>query len=261
MRKFCTLLVCSLACFMGNASQLHIIPDTLGDPHFTSGPCPMIAPRDGAICPNGSATCPAFYNPGLLPAGYNSVSYCAEVPAGIGNNSPGYTLLTMPLDTREQQAFLLAAKKVETYVKDPVTVVTEVYKVAYLCTSCSGQPNYLFFGASEYWNPVCGVDALLPPFSGQAPTIIQNPDGSYGYKGMPETYTPILIALQFRNSLNMYPMKLINYLPSVSQINVEWPSQMYAWQTDTGLDAYQVDTDFLVGPANYYRIAANAKSA
>jgi hypothetical protein len=117
----------------------------------------------------------------------------------------------------------------------------------------------LLFGADEYWNPVCGVDALLPPFSGQAPTIIQNPDGSYGYKGMPETYTPILIALQFRNSLNMYPMKLINYLPSVSQINVEWPSQMYAWQTDTGLDAYQVDTDFLVGPANYYRIAANAK--
>jgi hypothetical protein len=259
MRKYCTLLVCCLACFINTASALHIVPDKLGDPHFTSGPCPMITPPDGAACPNGSATCPAFYNPALLPAVYNSVSYCADVPAGIGFNSPGYTMLTMPLDAKEQEAFLSAAKKIETYVKDPVTVVTEVYKVAYLCTFCSGQPNYLFFGANEYWNPVCGVDALLPPFSNQAPTIIQNPDGSYGYQGIPETYTPILWALQLKNAFNQRPMKLINYLPTVSQINVEWLSRMYAWQADTGLDAYQVNTNFLVGPANYYPIAANAK--
>jgi hypothetical protein len=60
---------------------LHIVPDHPGDYHFTAGPCPKIVPKDGATCPNAAATCPAFYNPALLPAGYDSVSYCAEVPA------------------------------------------------------------------------------------------------------------------------------------------------------------------------------------
>ena len=114
------------------ACALNLVPSVAGDPHFTSGPCPKIAPPDGAACPNGAASCPAFYNPQLLPAGYDSVSYCAAVPAGIGFNSYGYTLLTMPLTAEEQQAFLAAAQRVESYVKDDVTVTIEVYKVAYL---------------------------------------------------------------------------------------------------------------------------------
>ena len=154
---------------------------------------------------------------------------------------------------------LLAAKKVESFVKDPVTVTMEVYKVAYLCTFCAGEPNYLFFGGNEYWNPVCGVDALLPPFSNQPPTVVQNPDGSYGYQGIPETYTPILLALKLKNARNNTPMKLINYLPNYSQINVEWPSSMYAWQSDTGLDTYNVTTDFLFGNSGYYTVSTTAK--
>jgi len=79
-------------------------------------------PPDGATCPNGASQCAAFYNPALLPAGYNSVSYCANVPAGIGFLAPGVSYLTMPLNAQEQQAFLKAAQKVESYVKDDQTV-------------------------------------------------------------------------------------------------------------------------------------------
>src|SRR5579859_908809 len=117
----CIARVAMLLVLSAPASAMHIIPDQLGDPHFTKGPCPQIVPPDGAACPNAAATCPAFYDPNLLPPGYNSVSYCATVPAGIGFNSPGITLLTMRLTAQEQQAFLRAAKEVESYVTDDVT--------------------------------------------------------------------------------------------------------------------------------------------
>jgi len=99
------LFIACLTWCAGPALALHIIPDHIGDPHFTSGPCPYIAPKDGAVCPNGASTCPAFYNPALLPAGYDSVSYCAQVPGGIGSQAPGYALLTMALNAKERKAF------------------------------------------------------------------------------------------------------------------------------------------------------------
>ena len=192
MKKRVSILVSLLSLFVSTASALHIVPDHIGDSHFTSGPCPDIKPPDGASCPHGSATCPAFYNPTLLPAGYNSVTYCAQVPSGIGFLTPA-TLLTMQLNEAEQRAFLRAAEKVESYVTDDVTVVMEPYKVAYLDSNGN---NLSFFLGNEYWNPVCASDALLPPFSNQAPTIVQNPDGSHSYQNLPETYTPVLKALQ-----------------------------------------------------------------
>lgn len=250
MRRCCALFVCCLVCFLGTASATHIVPDKLGDPHFTSGPCPMIIPPDGAPCPNGATKCPAFYNPALLPAGYNSVSYCATVPAG-----GGFTLLTMPLSQQEQQSFLLAAQKVESYVMDDVTVTVEVYKVAYLDNKGH---NNLFFLGNEYWNPVCGADALLPPYSNVAATIVQNQDGSYSYQGLPETYSTVLTALQNKNAANLFPMALINYLPTQSQINVEWPPSFYGWYGNTDLAVFNVNT-FLVGPANNFPITGGAK--
>ena len=242
-----------LLCVTTPAFALNIIPNALGDPHFTSGPCPKIVPPDGAACPSGAATCPAFYNPALLPAGYNSVSYCATVPAGLGFNAPGYTMMTMPLNAQEQQAFLAAAQKVASYVTDNVTVTVEAYKVAYLN---SGGNNNLFFLGNEYWNPVCGADALLPPYSTQAPTIIQNPDGSFSYQNLPETYTEVLTALQTKNAANLTPLDLINYLPSQSQITVEWPAgptDFYAWQGSSNFSTDLV-SNFLVGPASYYPV-------
>ena len=251
----CVTRVAILLAFTTPAFALHIIPDELGDPHFTSGPCPQIVPPDGAACPNSAATCPAFYNPKLLPTGYNSVSYCATVPAGIGFNSPGFTLLSMPLTAQEQQAFLRAAKAVESYVTDDVTVVVEPYKVAYLDSSGN---NFVFFLGNEYWNPVCGADALLPPYSNQAPAIIQNPDGSFSYQNLPETYTEVLNALKKKNAANDIPMTLINYLPSHSQINVEWPQQFYAWEAPTNFASDSLG-NFLVGLANFFPITAGAK--
>jgi hypothetical protein len=238
---------------MTPAFALNIIPNALGDPHFTSGPCPNIVPPDGAACPNGAATCPAFYNPALLPAGYTSVSYCATVPAGLGFNAPGYTMMTMPLNAQEQQAFLAAAQKLASYVTDNVTVTVEAYKVAYLNSAGN---NNLFFLGNEYWNPVCGADALLPPYSTQAPTIIQNPDGSFSYQNLPETYTEVLAALQTKNAANLTPLDLINYLPTQSQITVEWPAgpaDFYAWQGSSNFSTDLV-SNFLVGPASYYPV-------
>jgi len=237
------------------ARALHIIPDKLGDSHFTSGPCPNIAPRDGAVCPGGAATCPAFYNPGLLPAGYDSVSYCASVPAGIGFESPGFTLLTMPLTTQEQSAFLIAARQVESYIQDDVTVTVEPYKVELLDSSGN---NYRFFGGNEYWNPVCGADALLPPYSQQSPTIVANPDGSYSYQNMPETYSAVLNALKAKNALNQTPMPLVDALPSQQQITVEWPSTFFGWQQDTNYLGDAV-SNFLVGSSGDFPIPADAK--
>lgn len=248
------LIVILLLSLASPIFALHIVPDQLGDVHFTSGPCPLIAPPDGALCPNGAATCPAFYNPALLPAGYNSVSYCAQVP-GKGFGAPGFGYLTIPLTTAEQAAFLKAAAKVESYVLDNVTVTVEVYKVVYLDRFGN---NYFFFLGDEYWNPVCGADALLPPFSNQTPAIVQNADGSYSYQNLPETYTPVLLALKLKNLFNRYPMQLINYLPSYSQINVEWPPYFTGWQAGTGLAAYQVN-NFLVGTSNNYPITPGAK--
>jgi hypothetical protein len=244
------LAVAAWLCFATPGSALHIIPDQLGDPHFTSGPCPQIAPPDGAACPNGAAACPAFYNPALLPSGYNSVSYCASVPAG-----PGTTMRTMPLDGNEQKAFLLAAQRVESYVKDNVTVVVEPYKVAYLDESGS---NQVFFIGNEYWNPVCGVDALLPPYSNQAPTIAQNADGSFAYQNLPETYSSVLSALKAKNATNLRPMALTNYLPSQSQINVEWPAYFFGWQYSTNFESDLV-SNFTVGQANFFPVTAGAK--
>jgi hypothetical protein len=230
------LLITCLAGFANPALALHIIPDQVGDPHFSSGPCPQIAPKDGATCPNGASTCPAFYNPKLLPAGYDSVSYCAQVPVGIGWSSPGLTLLTMPLNTNEQKAFLAAAEKVESYVKDDVTVVVEPYKIAFLDSTGTNYASAFLLG-NEFWNPVCAADALLPPFSSQAPRIIQNPDGSFSYQGLPETYTKVLNALRRKNANNDQPMELIDDLPNYAQINVEWPSTFYGWQTSSNLSA------------------------
>lgn len=248
MRKRSSLAIFCILFFVRlGLAQLHIVPDTLGDPHFTSGPCPDIIPPDGALCPQGKSKCPAFYNPALLPAGYNSVSYCANVPVGIGGESPGYTLLTMPLTKQERQAFLLAAQKVESYVKDNVTVTMEVYKVDFLDNQGNNSPLL----ADEYWNPVCAADASLPPFSNQLPTIMQNPDGSFGYQNFPETYTTVLNALQAKNAANQYPMPLINYLPSQSQINVEWPSSFLGWIQNTDLASFQLN-NFLVGPSGYF---------
>jgi hypothetical protein len=216
----------------------------------------MIVPPDGAACPNGTSQCPAFYNPALLPAGYNSVTYCANVPAGIGFTSPGFGYLTMPLNREEQLAFLKAAQKVESYVKDDQTVTIEVYKVAYQC--CGTNLNYQFFWGNLYWNPVCGADALLPPFGKQAPKIVENPDGSYSYANLPETYTLVLETLKAKNARNQTPMELISYLPSRSQINVEWPPTFYAWQQPTDLSAFQV-SNFLVGTSNNYPVTPGSK--
>jgi hypothetical protein len=236
-------------------SGLHIIPDHVGDSHFTAGPCPDIVPPDGAACPNGATTCAAFYNPAILPAGYNSVSYCASVPAGIGFNASGYTLLTKPLNTQEQEAFLKAAKKVESYVKDDVTVVIEPYKVDYLDSNGN---NNIFFGGNEYWNPVCGADALLPPFTNESPTIIENPDGSYSYQNLPQTYDTVLQALKHKNAANESPMKLINYLPSYDEINVEWPPTFLGWQDSTDV-ASDLVSNFLVEPNSNYPVTPDAK--
>ncbi len=247
-----------LLCVTTPAFALNIIPNAPGDAHFTKGPCPNIAPPDGAACPNGAATCPAFYNPALLPAGYTSVSYCATVPAGLGFNSPGNTLMSMPLNAQEQQAFLAAAQRVASYVTDNVTVTVEVYKVAYLDSAGN---NSLFFLGNEYWNPVCGADALLPPYSTQAPTIIQNPDGSFSYQNLPETYTQVLTALQTKNAANLTPLDLINYLPSQSQISVEWPAgpaNFYAWQGSSNFSTDLV-SNFLVGPAGFYPVTPAAQ--
>ena len=83
----------------------------------------------------------------------------------------------------------------------------EVYKVEYIWSG-NGQ-NYTFFGGNEYWNPVCAADALLPPFSNQAPDIVENPDGSSSYAKMPETFTVVLNALKAKNARNQSPMQLI----------------------------------------------------
>jgi hypothetical protein len=228
---------------------LHIVPDHIGDPHFTSGPCPLIAPPDGAACPNGAAKCPAFYNPAILPAGYNSVSYCS------GFLAPGVTMLTKPLNVPEQEAFLKAAKKAESYVIDNQTGVMEPYKVDFLDSKGN---NTLFYYGNEYWNPVCAADALLPPFSNQAPVIVENPDGSYSYSNLPETYTTVLNALKKKNAANRSPMKLIDYLPSHDQINVEWPPTFFAWQDSTDV-ASDLASNFLVGTSNNYPVTPNAK--
>ena len=208
------------------------------------------------MCPNGASTCPSFYNPALLPNGYNSVSYCALVPSGIGFGVPA-TTRTIQLDEREQRAFLKAAQKVESYVTDDVTVVVEAYKVAYLDNNGNNIVDDIF-GGNEYWNPVCGADALLPPFSTKQPTIVQNPDGSFGYANFPETYTEVLESLKAKNRSNLSPMTLIDYLPSQSEINVEWPEQFFAWQAPTDLATDQV-SNFLVGPSGYYPVTAGAK--
>jgi len=252
-RRF--LLFSCLAMSASSALALHIVPDHLGDVHFTSGPCPDIAPKDGAACPNGASTCPAFYSPNLLPGGYNSVSYCAQVPVGIGFSAPGLGLLTRALDVKEQEAFLKAAQKVESYVMDDVTVVVEPYKAAYI--DASGNNNLLFLG-NEYWNPVCAVDALLPPFSRQAPTVVQNSDGSFSYQGLPETYTTVVRALKRKNAENHQPMDLINYLPDHDQINVEWPATFFGWQANSNLSANRI-SNYLVGPSNNYPITPGAK--
>ena len=234
---------------------LHIVPDHVGDYHFTPGPCPEIVPKDGAACPNGTATCPAFYNPDILPAGYDSVSYCATIPGGVGFQSPGLTFLTMPMTEAEQKAFLVSAKKVESYVKDDVTVAVEVYKVAYLD---AGGNNFIFFAGNEYWNPVCGSDALLPPYGSQSPSIVANPDGSYGYGNLPETYTVVLDALKRKNALNRVPMKLIDYLPSQQEIQVEWPTTFFAWEDATNYLGNSVE-HFLAETSGNYPITPDAK--
>ncbi len=259
MRKHQKKAVCALLVTAFSATcqtgHLHIIPDHVGDSHFTSGPCPNIAPPDGAACPNGTATCPAFYNPSLLPPGYNSVSYCATVPAGIGFNSPGITMQTKQLDAFEQAAFLKAAAFIESVVQDDQTVVMEPYKVDYLDQNGN---NYLFFGGNEYWIPVCAADALMPPFTNQQPVIVQNTDGSYSYQGLPETYTPVLEALQQKNATNTTPMTLIDYLPTQSEINVEWPPTFYGWQDPTDLASDQV-SNYLVQPSYNYPITPTAQ--
>ncbi|MGH9443570.1 MAG: hypothetical protein ACRD16_14985 [Thermoanaerobaculia bacterium] len=237
------------------AFALHIVPDHPGDSHFTAGPCPDIVPRDGAACPNATTTCPAFYDPSLLPPGYNSVSYCAEVPAGVGFQSPGLTMLTMPMTLQEQQAFLRAGKKVESYVKDDVTVVMEPYKVAYLDSDGN---NYIFFAGNEYWNPVCGADASLPPFNTQTPAITTDGNGMYIYQNLPETYTLVLDALKAKNARNKSPLKLVDSLPTQQQIEVEWPATFFAWQQSTNFDGDNV-SNFLVGPSGDYPITPGAK--
>jgi len=250
------LIAAGLAGFARPAMALHIIPDRLDDPHFTAGPCPDIVPPDGAVCPNGATHCAAFYNPKLLPKGYNSVSYCANVPAGVGFQSPGFTMQTLPLNHAEQQAFLDAAKKVAAYVKDNVTVILEPYKVQYI--QQSDNSVWFFFLGNEYYNPVCAADAFMPPFTDQAPTIVKNPDGSYSYAGLPETYTTVLKALQAKNARNPHPMALTSYLPSYSQINMEWPPSFYGWRRSTNMDTWNV-RNFLVSPVQDYPITAGAK--
>lgn len=249
------LLVATLLSPAGFAFALHIVPDHPGDPHFTAGPCPKIVPRDGATCPNGATTCPAFYDPALLPAGYDSVSYCATVPGGVGFQSPGFTLMTMPMTAQEQKAFLKAAHQVEHYVKDHVTVVMEPYKAAFLDSNGN---NYQFFGGNEYWNPVCAADALLPPYSTQVPTIVANPDGSYSYQNLPETYTIVLEALKQKNASNKSPMQLIDALPGQQEIDVEWPATFFGWQRDANFEGNTV-ANFLVGTSGDYPITPGAK--
>lgn len=255
MKKICSLLVCCVVWFVGTAAAVHIIPDHLGDSHFTSGPCPNIKPLDGAACPNGADSCAAFYNPKLLPPGYNSVAYCSTVLAGTGFGAPGFTMMTMPLNAQEQAAFLKAAQKLESYAKDNITVVVEPYKVAFL--DSNGNNNVFFLG-TEFWNPVCAADAWLPPFSKNSPTIIQNPDGSYSYKNFPETYSVVLTALQAKNAANVSPMPAINFLPSQSQINVEWPTTFFGWQGSTDMGIFNLKR-FLIGTSKNYPITPGAK--
>ena len=253
MMKHCSVLYC-LVLFVSLASaQLHIVPDHVGDKHFTSGPCPNIVPKDGASCPGGAQTCAAFYDPSLLPSGYNSVSYCAAAP-GLGFGASGFGLLTLPLDKKEQRAFLRAAETVGSYVGDRRTVVMEPYKVAFILNGT----NYTFFYANSYWNPVCAVDALLPPFSNTQPIIVQNSDGSYSYQGLPETYSVVLNALKSKNASNQSPMELINHLPGRDEINMEWPPTFFGWQASTDL-ASDLVSNFLVGISNNYPISSGTK--
>jgi hypothetical protein len=257
-RKYCLLLVCCLNLFIGICSaQLHTIPDHLGDSHFTGGPCPLITPMDGAKCPNNASRCAAFYKPALLPAGYNSVSYCSTVLTGIGFGSPGYTMLTMPLSKQEQQSFLLAAQRVQAVVKEktPTTVVMEPYKVAYL--DSKGNNNVFFIG-NEYWNPVCSADRYLAPFSTDARQVVWSLATGYTYNPpLPDSYTDVVTALQSKNSQNDYPMALINSLPSSSAINVEWPDSVHAYNVDSNVDAYSLKNLF-VAQVNNFSIPAGS---
>lgn len=259
VRVSCLLLVCCPLLFVVMCSaQLHIVPDHLGDSHFTSGPCPYIKPLDGALCPNNATKCAAFHNPALLPTGYNSVAYCSQVLAGIGFGAPGYTMLTMPLTTQEQQSFLGAAQRIQAVVKEKTltTIVMEPYKIAFLDNK--GRNNVFFLG-DEFWNPVCAADAYLPPFSSDARAVVWSPTTGFGYDPpLPDTYTPVVAALQSKNSQNDTPIALINSLPSIAAINVEWPDSVRAFNVDSNVNGYNLK-NFLVTPVNNFGVPAGSQ--
>lgn len=215
-------------------------------------------PLDGAACPNNASKCAAFYNPSLLPAGINSVSYCSQVLVGQGFGSPGYTMLTMPLTQQEQQSFLASAQTQQTIIKEktPISVVMEVYKVAYLDTKGN---NNVFFAGNEYWNPVCASDAYLPPFSQNSYNVVLDSNNGYDYSpALPDTYTGVVAALQSKNAQNDHPMSVINALPSSSTINMEWPNSVFAYSVDSNVDGYNLH-NFLFAPSYYISIPAGAK--
>lgn len=213
-------------------------------------------PLDRAKCPNNTNQCPAFYDPSLLPAGYNSVSYCSQVLAQRGFLNAGLTFMTMPLNLQEQQSFLQAADKVESYVRDNVSVTVEVYKVAFL--DSHGNNNLSFLG-TEFWNPVCGADQYLPPFTSNTPSISGTTEGAYYYDQIPQTYDQVLTALQAKNTSNgANKMALIDYLPSYAQISVQWPSSFYGYSAVSNVESYNLK-NFLVAPAGYYGIPSSWK--
>ena len=58
--RISTLLGVAVLAFACPSLAQHIIPDHVGDPHFTSGPCPKIAPKDGAPAQMGQRLAPLF---------------------------------------------------------------------------------------------------------------------------------------------------------------------------------------------------------
>jgi hypothetical protein len=167
-------------------------------------------------------------------------------------------MLTMPLTQQEQQAFLVAAQRTQSIVKEktPTTVVMEPYKVAYL--DSKGNNNVFFIG-NEYWNPVCTSDAYLAPFSTDPHSITWDPNNGWVYTPpLPDTYTPVVAALQSKNAQNDYPMSVINAMPSSANINVEWPNNVFGYNVDTNVNGYNLK-NFIVTSRYQFTIPAGAK--
>src|SRR5262249_55805725 len=118
--------------------------------------------------------------------------------------------------------------------------------------------NNLWFLGTEFWNPVCGADQYLPPFSNDTPST-GTAEGTPYYDQLPQSYDQVLSALQAKNTANgANKMMLVDYLPTYDQINVEWPSFFYGYSAVSNVDAYNTK-HFLATPSTYYIIPSSWK--